>query len=86
VVEEAGGQDELMLGGAQVLRFGRDLVFDASTENHRMDARWLVRHLRDRDQVHVVEIADNHIEQRMFRSLGLHSGTGFDWPSRQAAR
>jgi glycine amidinotransferase len=47
-----------MFDGAQVLRFGRDLVFNAATENHRMGARWLSRHLRARHRVHVVEIAD----------------------------
>lgn len=53
---------ELMFDGAQILRFGQDLLFNAATENHRMGARWLDRHLRGRNRVHVVEIADNHID------------------------
>lgn len=53
---------ELMFDGAQVIRFGRDLVFNVSTENHRMGARWLARHLDRRCRVHVVEITDNHID------------------------
>jgi len=53
---------ELMFDGAQILRFGRDLLFNAATENHRMGARWLSRHLRGRNRVHTVEIADNHID------------------------
>jgi N-dimethylarginine dimethylaminohydrolase len=53
---------ELMFDGAQILRFGQDLIFNAATENHRMGARWLTRHLRGRNRVHVVEIADNHID------------------------
>jgi len=53
---------ELMFDGAQVLRFGRDLLFNAATENHRMGARWLARHIHGRNRVHVVEIADNHID------------------------
>jgi len=53
---------ELMFDGAQILRFGQDLVFNAATENHRMGARWLRRHLGRRNRVHVVDIADNHID------------------------
>jgi glycine amidinotransferase len=53
---------ELMFDGAQVIRLGEDLVFNASTENHRMGARWLARHLDGRCRVHVVEVTDNHID------------------------
>ncbi len=53
---------ELMFDGAQIMRFGRDLVFNVATENHRMGARWLSCHLQDRNRVHVVEITDNHID------------------------
>jgi glycine amidinotransferase len=53
---------ELMFDAAQILRFGQDLIFNASTENHRMGARWLSRHLRGRNRVHVVGITDNHID------------------------
>jgi glycine amidinotransferase len=53
---------ELMFDAAQILRFGQDLIFNASTENHRIGARWLSRHLRGRNRVHVVGITDNHID------------------------
>ena len=53
---------ELMFDAAQIVRFGRDLLFNAATENHRMGARWLARHLDGRNRVHVVEITDNHID------------------------
>jgi glycine amidinotransferase len=33
-----------------------------ATENYRMGARWLSRHLQGRNRVHIVEIADNHID------------------------
>lgn len=56
---------ELMFDGAQILRFGQDLVFNAATENHWMGARWLSRHLQGRNRVHVVEIADNHIDAQV---------------------
>jgi glycine amidinotransferase len=51
-----------MFDAAQILRFGQDLIFNASTENHRIGARWLSRHLRGRNRVHVVGITDNHID------------------------
>lgn len=63
---------ELMFDAAQILRFGRDLVFNVSTENHRMGARWLSRHLGKRNRVHVVEITDNHIDASV---LPLRPGT-----------
>jgi glycine amidinotransferase len=53
---------ELMFDGAQVMRFGCDLVFNVATENHRMGARWLNRHLGEDYRVHMVEITDNHID------------------------
>lgn len=63
---------ELMFDGAQVLRFGHDLIFNASTENHRMGARWLARHLDGRCRVHLAEITDNHIDASV---LPLRPGT-----------
>jgi N-dimethylarginine dimethylaminohydrolase len=56
---------ELMFDGAQILRFGHDLVFNAATENHRMGGRWLRRHLGGRNRVHIVEVADNHIDAQL---------------------
>ena len=63
---------ELMFDGAQVLRFGQDLIFNASTENHRMGARWLSRHLHGRNRIYVVEVTDNHIDGSV---LPLRPGT-----------
>jgi hypothetical protein len=63
---------ELMFDAAQILRFGRDLIFNISTENHRMGARWLARHLHGRNRVHIVEISDNHIDASV---LPLRPGT-----------
>lgn len=54
---------ELMIDGAQCLRFGRDLLVNVSTANHVLGAKWLERHLEGRFRVHVVErFADNHID------------------------
>lgn len=63
---------EIMFDGAQCLRFGRDIVFNVSTENHRMGARWLARHLGDDFTVHVIELADNHIDGSI---VPLRAGT-----------
>ncbi len=56
---------EIMFDAAQIARLGRDLVFNVSTENHRMGARWLSRHLAGSHKVHVVEITDNHIDGKL---------------------
>ena len=63
---------EIMFDGAQIIRFGTDLVFNVSTENHRMGARWLARHLGADYSVHQVEICDNHIDAMI---LPLRPGT-----------
>lgn len=63
---------EIMFDGAQVMRMGRDLVFNAVNENHRMGADWLSRHLGDDYRVHQVEVADNHIDGKI---LPLRPGT-----------
>lgn len=53
---------EIMFDGAQCLRLGRDIIFNVSTENHRMGAAWLARHLGDEYTVHPVHLTDNHID------------------------
>lgn len=59
----AGLGFEMMFDAAQCLRFGTDILMNVSTENHRLGARWLQRHLGDRFTVHVVEnFADNHVD------------------------
>ncbi len=56
---------EMMFDGAQLLRFGRDLLFNVSTENHRLGATWLQRHLGDSYRVHVTEVTDHHIDGKI---------------------
>lgn len=63
---------EIMFDAAQVARIGTDLVFNVSTENHRMGATWLQRHLGDTYRVHTVSVADNHIDAYV---LPLRPGT-----------
>jgi glycine amidinotransferase len=53
---------EIMFDGAQVMRVGRDLVFNASSENHRLGATWLALHLGDEYRVHVTQLTDTHID------------------------
>jgi glycine amidinotransferase len=56
---------EIMFDGAQILRLGRDLLFNCSTENHRMGLTWLRRHLGDNFRIHEVGLADNHIDAKI---------------------
>jgi len=53
---------EIMFDGAQILRCGDHLFFNCSTDNHRMGAQWLQRHLGSRYKVVVFELTDNHID------------------------
>ena len=53
---------EIMFDGAQILRFGRDLFFNCSLENHRMGMQWLQRNLGSDYRVHELNITDNHID------------------------
>jgi glycine amidinotransferase len=46
---------EIMFDAPQVLRLGRDLVFNCSTENHVLGAEWLERTVGDEYRVHRVE-------------------------------
>jgi glycine amidinotransferase len=63
---------EIMFDGAQCMRFGRDIIFNASTENHRMGAQWLARHLGEDFNIHVVQLTDNHVDSMI---LPLRAGT-----------
>ncbi|GAB3502085.1 glycine amidinotransferase [Amycolatopsis cihanbeyliensis] len=63
---------EIMFDGAQIMRLGTDLVFNVSTENHRMGSRWLTRHLGPEYKVHEVCVGDNHIDGKI---LPLRPGT-----------
>jgi glycine amidinotransferase len=63
---------EIMFDGAQCMRFGRDILFNASTENHRLGAQWLARHVGEDFNVHVVELTDNHVDSTI---LPLRAGT-----------
>jgi glycine amidinotransferase len=67
-----------MFDGAQVLRLGRDLIFNCSTENHRLGAEWLARHLGDEYRVSTVSITDNHIDSSV---IALRPGMLLAQPS-----
>ncbi len=53
---------EIMFDGAQCLKFGRDIIMNVSTVNHKLGARWLANHLGNDYRIHVVEITDHHID------------------------
>lgn len=63
---------EIMFDAAQCLRFGRDILFNVSTKNHRLGAVWLQRELGTQFRVHQVSITDNHLDGAM---LPLRPGT-----------
>lgn len=56
---------EAMFDGAQILRLGKDLIFNCSTENHRLGKIWLENHLRGEYRIHEINIADNHIDAKI---------------------
>lgn len=62
---------EIMLDGAQCLRFNQDIVVNCSNQNHLLGVKWLERHLRDRI-FHVIRMTDNHIDSTC---LPLREGT-----------
>ena len=62
---------EIMLDGAQCLRFNQDIVVNCSNKNHLLGVEWLKRHLTDRI-FHVIRMTDNHIDSTM---LPLREGT-----------
>ncbi|MBL7204003.1 MAG: glycine amidinotransferase [Desulfobacteraceae bacterium] len=57
---------EIMFDAAQCLRFGKDILFNIGTENHRLGFDWLRQHLGDKYRVHAINVADNHIDSTIF--------------------
>jgi glycine amidinotransferase len=53
---------EILFDAANCLRFGRDIVINCATENHRLGAKWLKRHLGENYKVWEVNICDGHID------------------------
>jgi glycine amidinotransferase len=73
---------EMMFDGPQILRLGRDLLFNCSTENHRMGLAWLRRHLGPDYRVHEIGITDHHIDAMLVAlrpgALLLEAGVRLD--------
>jgi len=64
---------EIMLDGAQCLRFGKDILINVSTRNHELGFQWLEQHLGSKFRLHkVYRLTDNHIDSIM---LPLRPGT-----------
>lgn len=63
---------EIMFDGPQIVRLGKDLLFNCSNENHRMGLRWLQRHLGEEYRVHEIRIADYHVDSNL---IPLKPGT-----------
>ncbi|AOY81163.1 glycine amidinotransferase [Moorena producens JHB] len=64
---------EIMIDGAQCLRFGKDVLVNVATKNHELGLQWLERHLGDRFRLHrLYRLTDNHIDSYI---LPLRPGT-----------
>lgn len=64
---------EMLFDAAQCLRFGRDLLVNIATENHRLACDWLERHLEGRYTIHRMHrLTDSHIDSAV---LPLRPGT-----------
>lgn len=55
---------EMMLDGAQCMRFGQDIVINISNENHRLGYKWL-RGILPEVRFHEICITDSHIDGRL---------------------
>ena len=53
---------EIMFDAANCMRLGRDIIFNSSCENDRLGARWLQEQIGDEYRVHIVSVADSHID------------------------
>lgn len=53
---------EIMWDGANCMRFGDTILFNVSTDNHRLGAKWLQKHLGTKYKVVTTEICDSHID------------------------
>ncbi|MFO0868618.1 MAG: hypothetical protein U0935_06675 [Pirellulales bacterium] len=59
---QPGSQFEMQFDAAQCLRFGKDILFNTSTANHRLGLEWLRRELGDEFRIHEVSLVDNHLD------------------------
>lgn len=54
---------EMIIDGAQCVRFGRDILINIANENHELGYQWLQQHLDTNFRFHkVYRLADNHID------------------------
>jgi glycine amidinotransferase len=54
---------ELMIDGAQCVRFGKDILVNVATKNHELGLQWLERHVDGRFRLHrLYRMTDNHID------------------------
>ena len=53
---------EIMFDGANIMRLGRHILFNASSANARLGVQWMRNHLGDAYTVWEINIADSHID------------------------
>lgn len=56
------GLIEMMFDGAQCLKFGKDILMNVHTENHRLGFQWLQRVIGDKFNLHPIDLCDHHID------------------------
>lgn len=64
---------EMMIDGAQCIRFGKDILVNVSTVNHEKGYQWLKKHVGSKFNLHKVNrLSDSHIDSVI---LPLRPGT-----------
>jgi glycine amidinotransferase len=53
---------EINFDAANLLKFGRDIIFNVGSKNHELGAYWLESILGDEFRVHRVRVCDSHID------------------------
>jgi glycine amidinotransferase len=57
---------EIMIDGAQCVRFGQDVIVNVGNRNHELGLEWLTRHFSPRFRFHrLSRLADNHIDSKI---------------------
>lgn len=53
---------EMMIDAAQLVRFGKDIIVNVSTNNHRLGAEWLIRMFPEYNFHILRSVTDNHLD------------------------
>lgn len=59
---EIPNEYEIVFDAANILKFGKDIIFNVGTKNHELGAIWLQRILGNEFRVNKVRLCDSHID------------------------